>query len=786
MADKNKTNNPNDPGSVLPTMSGGGKKDEKDNWWKKFGIDYDSINKSLGGLPEWIRGQAEYWDSTQAAREHPVLGAIEAGATGLRDTLTGGLAPAILGRLAPSVQQGAEEVASTYPIATGIGKGAGLAGATLLMPSAAAPGVADAVPAAGKAGSAVAAEKLIPTFARNALTSAAMQAPSSMAQAVRGDSPEQIAKEAAINVGLGAVAGTASEMAVPALVKGYERVKKLLVDQHLKSSGISGRDLKSVLNPRFTSREGIAQAKSDLSYALSKAGATGEKSREALADQVSSIFEAGRKAWDDTGFVPSALTTQILDHPKITQMLETYPEGLDILSDILQRADKQKDAAAVREYLYTLEQLGRKSGDELVAAKGALAGHVRDVFDDKLGELAAVNMGAAKREYKTLLPMIRSLKREELNPREWFTAGSPTAEKLEIMKKLGGIGAGGALGGGTIAAREVLGGNKDLSDPGTLATIGGGALLGGVASRVLPKAANAATGTLAGKVASGMNPEALTRAAQPLSQAMQAAAPRVAQFVTGMEGAAKRESMVPETPPIVTPATQLDMTPSTDAALQVAAAPTPLTPKPKDTAIPKAAQAVAAREGQVSQAAIDGAKKSADQIYADKITQRVKDLWDRTPDPKPDFETFMKQARYSTNDFDPKSEKTAKVIMGKDYKDYLRTYNAYLALHSLGEDLGNAIQFSKVDEMQATLGLSPTASAKREQRDRLIQGIYVAMTGKTEEPDAKTKKQIDDKLFDLMKSQGDPGQKKARLFDMLEKQYGYRADVLREYGLSEE
>jgi hypothetical protein len=232
--------------------------------------------------------------------------------------------------------------------------------------------------------------------------------------------------------------------------------------------------------------------------------------------------------------------------------------------------------------------------------------------------------------------------------------------------------------------------------------------------------------------------------------------------------------------------------PAADTAMQMAASPAPGQPSAPSDAVAKQAQGVVGREGQVSQKAVDAAKNDTAKVFDQKIAEKLTADWRSWNNPaKQPLEDFIEDARQRSNSFDPKSEFTAKIIGGKDYKEYLKTYNAYLALNSIGDDLANAIQMSKTQEFLAAKGLGKYVgqegvNKQREDRDRLIQGIYIAMTGDMKEPDAKTKTMIDEKLYDLMKSPGDAGSKKARLFEMLEKQYGYRADLLRQYGLSGE
>jgi hypothetical protein len=146
---------------------------------------------------------------------------------------------------------------------------------------------------------------------------------------------------------------------------------------------------------------------------------------------------------------------------------------------------------------------------------------------------------------------------------------------------------------------------------------------------------------------------------------------------------------------------------------------------------------------------------------------------------KDDWDKYYKDALTYTDNFNPLNEYTAKIIGGKDYKDYLRSYNVALRLQTLGPDLAHAIAPSYLP------GLLLSGVAKqKEARDELVNTLWTAMSGDLKSPSKADRAAIENKLNMLRREKFTPRGAKKKILDMLQQDYNVRLDLLNQYGLA--
>ena len=145
---------------------------------------------------------------------------------------------------------------------------------------------------------------------------------------------------------------------------------------------------------------------------------------------------------------------------------------------------------------------------------------------------------------------------------------------------------------------------------------------------------------------------------------------------------------------------------------------------------------------------------------------------------KDDWDKYYKDALTYTDNFNPLNEYTAKIIGGKDYKDYLRSYNVALRLQTLGPDLAQAIAPS-YHAAVFTAGI-----AKRKQaRDELVNTLWTAMSGDLKPP-SKTDRTTIENIEQLRRERLTPKSAKKKIMDLLQQDYNVRLDLLNQYGLA--
>jgi hypothetical protein len=392
------------------------------------------------------------------------------------------------------------------------------------------------------------------------------------------------------------------------------------------------------------------------------------------------------------------------------------------------------------------------------------------------------DLSQLKATYPAVLAINKARASEETGIPGLFASGSDTAMRMLMggnpTERL--IGIAGAAGTAPGVIGDIASGNTDQL-PEDLAKMVGASFGGRLLNLGMSKVGEQATGALAGGLRTGSINPALSRmiagaasAAQPsptagMDQNAQPNAEAPVQTPTESAGP------VPDQIPLVSPdlmqgASQLGQLDTTSAP---SLPPPPKLPAEHAEGITQATL----KEQTLEPEQVSAAKEAVGGAFEDRIKAKILADWQNWQNPyKSDFETFFEQARQSTNNFDPKSVNTAKIIAGPNYKDYLKSYNVALNLQSLGKDLSEAIGYWG---MPALLG----GAEAKSKNDQLVNTLYTAMTGDMKDPDKATRKTIENRLATLRQQHLQPSKQRDELFKMLEDEYGVRFDMLKQYGL---
>ena len=734
------------------------------DFWKQFGDTYDQVNKKTGGVADFVKNQviprvgAAVTSFNKNMMESPV-GQL---AQKVADPISDALDPSWRQRQV-AIDQMTENLRQQYPVAAGIGEAGAMAGQMLATPT---------VPAA-EAGSIGA--KLVPTLARNALNAGAMAVPGAVQQGVNTGDWLGAAKQGLINTGIGTALGTAGEKilgAVPALANA---LKKTLTGQAIRGGlDIDTRALRKVATygPIGKFAGAVLDRVEDLKQQLvnlmvDHPEIKTELGRQNLIKQMDANWGKVDEAFNqyrppgNVGKVRS-FQNEILSHPLVQDAVNSNPELLGTLDDMITKADSGKDLAATRhilqkDYIDPSYAPGSKTDDEQVAD---LARGIHDVIDDHFVP------DQLKETYGRDKVIKEALAREDLKLPTATSAGSPTFARLAASAAMGGMGGGAGLIAGEDPEQALR----------TAALTAGAGVVGGVGGRLGSRLINKGISGGQARLA-----QLLGNVPESALQGAEQAAPRLAQLGAkfpqmGQVGQPQQLLQEPQQP-IPVAATNPDLTQAGAPAANPTDARAALN-EPENLPPEHAAdiQEATLKEQDLTPKQVADAKKAAITPFEESIKRKMLNDWNNWQNPyKADFDTFFEQAKASTNNFDPKNTNTAKIIAGPDYKTYLKSYNVALNLQSLGKDLVNAINYNP------NLPMFWTGAEAKQKHDQLVNTLYTAMTGDMKDPDKTTRGSIENTLKTLRR-EGSGSKKAQQLFDMLENEYGVRFDMLRQYG----
>jgi hypothetical protein len=639
-------------------------------FWEKLGAtQFDTLNKTLGGLPEKL---GKVYDPTgyekrKAARQ-AILGQVaqeeldkqqpaiqEQNKELLGNKKTGNLAAGLAGgakglmplvsRLTKTPHEYVNELMASagkpapvlkpenvYPAAAAGGELAGSIAAGLASPAAG--GLAkSAIPA-------IAGRKLIPTLARNAITASVPSLQDAISKLKEGgESVGDIAKQFGKSMAIGTGVGTAAEKVLGAIPNLARILKKkatatairegLDIDPRSfrKAASIGGK-IKSAGAVRDRA-EGLGE---DLLDLMNKEGVVDESSREAWVAGQKAKWKGVDEAFDASGKKVSDFAEKIKSDPTVVAYLQEHGEqGAKRLGEMVSAADKKAGLADIREYLQKVRDFHMKNPKDLIDADTAdVAKAVRDIVD---GAFVPPELKADYGKYKAI---DEALTREDLRMPKTFSVGSPTAGRMIASGLAGGI-----LGGGTSGI--------DPDDPEALKAALKRSAIGFAAGSIAPRVGAAVTNKLTGRLAAKLAP----------------LIPELAAKEGGMAGGL---------------AARL-----TGQAEQPAAAIADQEP-PKSAEEVKAQAAIGAQEQAAHPDAKEAAKQDTNAKWADTVRDRLSAMYDTYLAQYSDLlpkEEFFRQAEKLTDGFDPR--KTAGFVFTdqKEKEAYLKSYSAALRLQTL-------------------------------------------------------------------------------------------------------
>lgn len=759
------------------------------DFWNKFGTSYDEINQRTGGFADFIKNAAQKVGGVigTGARAvgsgldtaanflstNPVTAPVYGGMQAIANTFTGGLQGAVNRKIDPAGAAQIQQVQGQHPVATGIGQGVGLAGQTLATPLAKVaevPSIVGSVlPAIGKeaAGAVAAAGKWLPTVGRNILNAAGINAPSVIAQGIDTGNWNRALGQGLVSTALGGAVGSVFEKGISAASRAIPAIKRFIQNAALEGNvgiqqkpfkqvvtGIQGGSMPGSILKRAPELKDdiidIANATKgtpmDISTEIGKTNFINEMDRkwDTQVDQTFNNFKA-------QGGKISDLRNEIYADPNVKNLVDAHPELIDNLDSIINTASNKgqnQGIGAARGYLRDqVINFGKRQGASDEAYLSSQLGQsVHDAIDDHFVP------DQLKEEYASNLLIKKVLSSEELKIPKVVRSGSQTAARLLTHAVM--TGATGAIPGA--------------------AAVG----IGGIVNDVLGEGLN----KVIGKAATAVSPALRGMTGEALAQTAGAIASRVAQAT----GAVTNAVMAPQTQgqqtaslpaPDIADQAGLNV-PASDPMKQSAGT---LIKSGADTAT---LQNISDRENTSTPQQVADARAAVhpDQnpTFQQMFEKRTYQLWKNDVSPyKLDYPTFLSQMKEITNDFDPRSENTAKLLAGKDYKNYLKSYNVALNLQSLGKDLNEAIfgntLLGTIEGGGSVAKFRQTAA----EHDRLVNTIWTAMTGDMKPPKGADKSGIETRLRQMRSA---PDKYKA-LIDFLETEGQVNFNTLRQYGM---
>ena len=384
-----------------------------------------------------------------------------------------------------------------------------------------------------------------------------------------------------------------------------------------------------------------------------------------------------------------------------------------------------------------LETIARAQGARLLADS---------VTDVAAKGLSPERLEAARKAYPLRMIQEKAIEKGAGKADAMFTPGSPTTEKAWISKLVGG-GLGGGLGGAATGL--------DVADPSTypqaLIGLGVGSLLGGVASKGIPKLGN----MLAAKLG-GINPAAGTLIPKALGAMVRGDEEEGGAAVAGADAAGKAEGEAVKAEAEV------------DATAEAAGAP------------------------EVAEAVKEKAKVQTNEKYAKALNERLMYLYNTkgfNVEGGPTFEEFAQYADELTDGGDP--FKSAKLLFPDkaERAEYLRQYSVALAYAST--DIEKALSFegagktfgSKLSEWSAGMGFGDEAGYRdRAQSYESLKNIVEKLQGK---PDSTAKavqlKEIEENVAAIARMKVSAAEK-AEIFKQYLADQGLSPEIL-EWGM---
>lgn len=724
--------------------------------WLKYGKDYGEVNKNLNGLPGFFQEIGRRWkenkggpierllgvgeDPTLMAGQKYFVNPVSAGVTGGANMALGGLPSAVAGKIAPQYAARQAATRAEHPIATGIGQGAGLAGA-VLAPTAA--GVASK--AIGAIGPTLqlgpAGAKLGTTLARNALLSSAYAVPAAGAEAISTGNIGAAAKKGAFNLALGTGIGTLAEKLSPLLTK-----------LQLRGAGVQTRDIAkttaararaSGVGPRgrqgfqIKNTESVEETAAKL---LQKYGA-GRGGKEAAVKAVSEGYEQLGKLYDKAGVKMTDMLDELASDSTIREAVKIY--GQQAVDDaILELAPMVDKLPWRRAYSGILRDIQTRGGQADPLSKLATQGAVAQVIRGKMAQVADNLRLAAGRADIPAIETLNSIQdatkaigaglNREIGVIPGLTAGSPTAEKGMLMPGVKEAIAGGVMGAGAAGATGRPKRPEDII-PYVLRVAGGG-VAGGALSRM---------------AASGVN-----RALFPVATGLKAALPAIkaiGQPLAAMGGATgagaqgtplgKAMQGLPESPP------------------QPSAETTPA----------EAAEAQAGPQG------TEEAKQETNAAFRDRVIGELQKAWGglQAAGTRMSFEEFTTLVGQYTNDFDPKMAAPILFPDPEERERYLKTYEQALALKSL--DVPGAFGSMRYFDPERDKNIL----AKRS-----LQNWMAGLLGGPEKmADPRLAELVEKDVEAIRRLRLPVAEKEAALRKLLQVNYGIDFDMLNQYGV---
>ncbi len=807
-----------------------------DNWWGQFGGDYNTVNKNLGGLPDVVRKvaaapapdqgyslrkaaissapgiakmlgtsdqevqQAQEWrkgfDASNLAQNQELLsknktyGNIVSGTQGAISGATMGAPEALQKVMGPgSGQELTQQMKQEYPVANLAGNIAGGVASSFALP-----GAGEALAAKGGY---LAGKGLIPLAARSALNAATFAVPTAVTQGIATGDTGQTWHDLKQNLLYGTVGGVALGKILGGsgkLIKGMQDV----ADDAVINAAVPGasRILKNVAGGGIAGKVGataehIADLKSNLAEIISKNKLYGKAAVEDFTKGQGDIWKSVDDAFQKSGAKPSDFLDEILNHPDIAKIRNDPQYGTEVdnyIQNTLERGDAltqfankngQSALPDIRKILSTDMKNGFKSTEVGTQLKGDVADSIHDVID---GHFVPQDLKQAWPALKVL--KMGAQRMEATLPKA--EAGSPTAPRMILEKLLGG-GEGGAIMGAASGIQSF-----DPSDPSSWANMGirmaAGTVFGSMANKGMARLANQVSGRTAGavrnligkipqgeegggggtagKLAEFLGTGQLTKGAPPEATTDQA--PAIAQNLE-------------ETQPQEGDITQRDIeglggTLTPDQRSVVNMQPNAAVPAPEHA---KDIASATRKEQEVTPEQKAAAGQMLDPVR-EKIKQKLLATWQSWENPyKDDWDKFYKDAQTFSDNFNPLNQYTARIIGGKDYKDYLRSYNVALRLQTLGTDLSTAIAPSYMPGL-----LLPGIAKSHQARDELVNTLWTAMSGDLKPPSKSDRATIEAKLDLLRHQRLTPKSAKKKIMDMLQQDYNVRFDLLDQYGLA--
>jgi hypothetical protein len=468
---------------------------DRDDWLEQLGTGaWTGVNELLFGLPEWMAKKkgGDFYNEIQTLREQNPLAAGVG--TGLG--LVGGMLVPVggLAKLGGKGLTTAARLAKGADTAVDLTRAGGMAGR-----------LAQAGQTADRAGDILRTMK----GAKGAMLRGASQAVPQAA--FTADSGGDFLKQAALGTALGGGAelglgkllgkagGAIDDATINAVTGGQaRRVRSDVLGgaRRATGGGLNKADDKIADLASFLRREGI-QSLDDVAEKYS-----------GQAD----IWKALGNKVDEVGLKPSNILDDMLKDSRAAGILDKFDEAeaKEIISDVITRADRGTNWAGTRSILDDFIARGMKSDDMGKAAKGSLAGLVKELYDDASIKLADDLSGAdftkLKKDWTNIRALGSAAMRDASDPGKVFTGGSDTFMKQAMSQ----LSPGGAVLGGAMGTGE-----EGIMD--NIAGAAGGALLGSAANKLIPKLGTKALGFGANAL-SKVTDEGIQQAARGVSR----------------------------------------------------------------------------------------------------------------------------------------------------------------------------------------------------------------------------------------------------------------------------